>query len=58
MKASAYGIKNLQRILPNLIEWSKEKGESYSELDEMYSALTGQFRRYMGHVTKKYWWYL
>jgi hypothetical protein len=26
MKASAYGIKNLQRILPNLIEWSKEKG--------------------------------
>jgi hypothetical protein len=24
----------------------------------MYSALTGQFRRYMGHVTKKYWWYL
>jgi hypothetical protein len=52
MKASAYGIKNLQRILPNLIEWSR-KGESYSELDEMYSALTGQFRRYMGHVTKK-----
>ena len=52
MKASAYGIKNLQRILPNLIEWSAEKGESYSELDDMYSALTGQFRRYMGHVTK------
>jgi hypothetical protein len=25
MKASAYGIKNLQRILPNLIEWSKKK---------------------------------
>ena len=52
MKASAYGIKNLQRILPNLIEWSSEKGESYSELDDMYSALTGQFKRYMGHVTK------
>jgi hypothetical protein len=52
MKASAYGIKNLKRILPNLIEWSKEKGESYSELDELYTALTGQFRRYMGHVTK------
>ncbi|MDG2431751.1 zinc-dependent metalloprotease, partial [Flavobacterium sp.] len=52
MKASDYGIKNLQRILPNLIEWSSEKGESYSELDDLYSALTGQFRRYMGHVTK------
>ncbi len=31
---------------------SKENGENYSELDELYSALTGQFRRYMGHVTK------
>ena len=48
MKASAYGIKNLKRILPNLIIWSAEKGESYSELEEMYNALTGQFRRYMG----------
>jgi hypothetical protein len=52
MRASEYGIKNLKRILPNLIEWSKEDGESYAELDELYGALTGQFRRYMGHVTK------
>ncbi|MFV8443207.1 zinc-dependent metalloprotease [Flavobacterium sp. LB2P44] len=52
MKASEYGIKNLKRILPNLLEWSKEDGESYAELDELYGALTGQFRRYMSHVTK------
>lgn len=52
MKASEYGIKNLKRILPNLLEYSKENGESYSELDDMYTALTGQFRRYMGHVSK------
>ena len=52
MKASEYGIKNLKRILPNLIEWSKEKGEDYSELEGLYNSLTGQFRRYMGHVTK------
>ena len=52
MRASEYGIKNLKRILPNLLEWSKEDGESYAELDELYGALTGQFRRYMGHVTK------
>jgi hypothetical protein len=52
MRASEYGIKNLKRILPNLLKWSKEDGESYAELDELYGALTGQFRRYMGHVTK------
>ncbi|OAB29800.1 protein of unknown function [Flavobacterium fryxellicola] len=52
MRASEYGIKNLKRILPNLLQWSKEDGESYAELEELYGALTGQFRRYMGHVTK------
>ena len=52
MRASEYGIKNLKRILPNLSTWSAENGESYSELDELYSNLVGQFRRYMGHVTK------
>jgi hypothetical protein len=52
MKASEYGIKNLKRILPNLIDWSKENGEDYSELNGLYNSLIGQFRRYMGHVTK------
>jgi hypothetical protein len=40
------------------LEWSKEDGESYAELDELYGALTGQFRRYMGHVTKKCWGFM
>lgn len=52
MKASEYGIKNLKRILPQLNTWSKEDGEDYSELQGLYNSLTGQFRRYMGHVAK------
>ncbi len=52
MKASEYGIKNLQRLMPNLISWTKTDGESYSELEEMYNNVTSQFRRYMGHVSK------
>jgi hypothetical protein len=52
MKASAYGIKNLQRILPNLMTWTKEANEDYSNLSEMYGQLTTQFSRYMGHVAK------
>jgi Met-zincin/Domain of unknown function (DUF5117)/Domain of unknown function (DUF5118) len=52
MQASDYGIKNLKRILPNLLTYSKENGESYTELEELYVNLVGQFRRYMGHVTK------
>ncbi len=50
MKASAYGIKNLQRILPNLINWTKTPNEAYEGLTEVYNQLVGQYRRYIGHV--------
>src|SRR5688572_5071809 len=52
MKAGMYGIRNLQRILPNLLEWTREANEDYANLGSMYSHLTGQFSRYMGHVVK------
>ena len=48
--ASTYGIKNLKRIVPNLIEWTTESGEDYSDLSDMYGQLLSQFGRYMGHV--------
>ena len=50
VKASEYGIANLKRIMPNLIKWTTEDGETYEELKYMYNQVLGQFRRYMGHV--------
>ncbi|NWJ52374.1 MAG: zinc-dependent metalloprotease [Bacteroidetes bacterium] len=52
MKAGEYGIKNLKRILPHLIEWTKEDGENYTNLATMYGELIAQFSRYMGHAAK------
>lgn len=52
MKAGEYGIKNLKRILPHLIEWTKEDGNDYTNLSTMYGELVAQFSRYMGHVAK------
>ena len=51
MLASEYGIKNLKRIVPNLIKWTTEAGEDYDDLDEMYGHVISQFNRYMGHVS-------
>ncbi|MFD2915518.1 zinc-dependent metalloprotease [Psychroserpens luteus] len=51
MLASSYGIKNLKRIVPNLIEWTTETGENYDDLQEMYGHVVSQFNRYMGHVS-------
>ena len=52
VKASEYGIKNLQRILPKLSEWTYEEADLNENIANMYGQLIGQFRRYVGHVTK------
>ncbi len=51
IKAGSYGIKNLQRILPNLEKWTTKDGENYDEMATMYGQVLSQFNRYMGHVT-------
>jgi hypothetical protein len=50
MRAGEYGIANLKRIVPNLIDWSYQELEDYSELQELYGQVLGQWNRYMGHV--------
>ncbi|MBS1604173.1 MAG: zinc-dependent metalloprotease [Bacteroidetes bacterium] len=52
MKAGEYGIKNLQRIVPNLDAWTKEEGDKYENLSDMYKQVVAQFSRYMGHVLR------
>ena len=51
VKASEYGIKNLKRIIPNLIDWTSEDGKDYADLNTMYGQVLSQFNRYMGHVS-------
>ncbi len=50
IKASTYGIANLKRIVPNLMDWTTEEGQDYDDLGTMYGQVISQFRRYMGHV--------
>lgn len=50
MKASMYGLANLKRIVPNLIQWSAEDGKDFNDLDELYTQVAGQWNRYSGHV--------
>lgn len=49
--ASDYGIKNLKRIVPNLIKWTTKDGYDYTDLKKMYGHVISQFNRYMGHVS-------
>ena len=51
VRASEYGILNLKRIVPNLIQWTSKDGKDYSDLGTMYGQVLSQFNRYMGHVS-------
>ena len=51
IKASDLGIENLKRIANKLLEWGTVEGKDYADLNELYSAMAGQFNRYMGHVS-------
>lgn len=50
MKASAYGIENLKRILPQIETWIEEDGKNYDDAKELYGQVMTQFGRYMRHV--------
>lgn len=52
MLTSLYGIKNLKRIVPQILTWSYEPNKSYAGAGEIYSGVVSQFNRYLGHVTK------
>ncbi|HMB91314.1 MAG TPA: zinc-dependent metalloprotease, partial [Rhodothermales bacterium] len=48
--AGTYAVANLQRVVPNLVDWTATDGKDYSDLDEIYGELLGMWNRYMNHV--------
>ncbi|TCL13907.1 uncharacterized protein DUF5118 [Roseivirga ehrenbergii] len=51
VKASMYGMENLKKVVPNLLTWTTTAGEDYTETNEIYNEIIGQWRRFTGHVT-------
>ena len=50
--ASDYGIKNLKRVVPNLIQWTYEPNDAYDNLSDMHKAVVRQYGLYLYHVLK------
>ena len=51
--AGSLGVENLKRIVPNLVSWTREDGENYDELEELYESLVGQWELYLGHAARE-----
>jgi hypothetical protein len=50
--ASDYGIKNLKRVVPHLIEWTYQPNYAYDNLADMHKAVVKQYSVYLYHVLK------
>ncbi len=52
VKSANYGIANLKRIVPNIIEWTTtgKRGQDYDEASRLYYAAVGQWKLYVYHV--------
>ncbi|CAA9195567.1 zinc-dependent metalloprotease [Flavobacterium collinsii] len=50
MKASTYGLKNLEYVAAHLNEWTSNVTNSYEDLDELYKEMLDVWSRYVGHV--------
>ncbi|MEX2527527.1 MAG: zinc-dependent metalloprotease [Gemmatimonadota bacterium] len=50
VRSSDLGVENLKRTMANLQEWTRQEGEDYSQLRELYGQVLGQWNRYVGHV--------
>lgn len=50
IKASTYGLANLKKVVPNLIDWTTKDGYGYDDLQEVYRELNNLWRGYVNHV--------
>ena len=52
VKSARLGIENLKRIMPNLVEWTRNNkaGQNYDEAANLYSAIIYQWNLYHYHV--------
>ncbi|KAF2327536.1 zinc-dependent metalloprotease [Flavobacterium nitrogenifigens] len=50
MKASEYGLKNLKRVVDNILNWTYDKDQSYYETGKLYIGAIGQWQTYTDHV--------
>ncbi|WP_374175152.1 zinc-dependent metalloprotease [Flavobacterium tructae] len=50
MKASTYGLKNLEYVAAHLNEWTSNVTNNYEDLDELYKEMLDVWSRYVGHV--------
>ena len=50
VKASDYALRNMRKVVPQLVSWTTRTGDDYTDLGEIYDETLGMWGLYMGHV--------
>ncbi len=51
VKATDYALRNMRKVVPQLVSWTTRPGEDFKDLEEIYDETLGMWSTYMGHVT-------
>ena len=52
MKSNEYGMKNLQRVMQNIVKWTEQPEGEYNDLSMIHRAARAQYQRYVNHVQR------
>ena len=50
IKSATYGVKNLQHLLANLHDWTRDDDPDFSFRERVYNEVVNQYVRYLNHV--------
>ncbi len=51
VRATDFALKNMRKVVPQLVSWTTRPGEDFDDLEEIYGETLGMWSTYMGHVT-------
>ena len=51
VRATEFALKNMRKVVPQLVSWTTKPGEDFTDLEEIYGETIGMWSTYMGHVT-------
>ena len=52
MKANEYGIKNLQRVMQHIVQWTQQPDGQYDDLSFIHQGVRIQYQKYVNHVQR------
>jgi hypothetical protein len=50
VRATDFALKNMRKVIPQLVAWTTRNGEDFSDLEEIYGETLGMWSTYMNHV--------